>query len=391
MIELASFKINQLFSKKTVKGYPKKDENLTSVEDGYHIFGQNIKYQYPQKVLLDKKYLFKVTPSYPILAYASSTGSLGIIEESFYRSGDNGAFQALIPKFSNYNYRHLLYILTCLKKIFDRFNYASSINNIPELSISLPMDSSGQLNLDYMEGQVKKIEQDHIKELKQDRVKELEYYLISTKLNNYHLTHDEQIIITSNQPMRSFKLAHSYVKRGKNILVSDAGLFDIIPTKKKLNANQVKFGGRYPYIARGESDNGVRGHINYDQQYLNSGNTISFGQDTATMYYQEKPYFTGDKIQILKLNPIYGNLSEKIALYLISAMKKVFASYSWGQQSFSLENISNVDVELPVNKVGKIDFNYMEKYISAIQKLVIKDVVDYKDKVISETKSVIEK
>ena len=33
----------------------------------------------------------------------------------------------------------------------------------------------------------------------------------------------------------------------------------------------------------------------------------------------------------------------------------------------------------------------MEKYITAIQKLVIRDVVDYKDKLISETKSVIEK
>ena len=48
------------------------------------------------------------------------------------------------------------------------------------------------------------------------------------------------------------------------------------------------------------SNNGQKGFINEDESFLNDGNTISFGQDTATMYYQEFPYFTGDKIKIVK-------------------------------------------------------------------------------------------
>lgn len=47
------------------------------------------------------------------------------------------------------------------------------------------------------------------------------------------------------------------------------------------------------------SNNGCRGFIEQDLIYLNAANTISFGQDTATMFYQEHPYFTGDKIKIL--------------------------------------------------------------------------------------------
>ena len=41
------------------------------------------------------------------------------------------------------------------------------------------------------------------------------------------------------------------------------------------------------------------------------------------MYYQPNAYFTGDKIQIFKLNKKYGKLTENIALYLISSMKKL--------------------------------------------------------------------
>ncbi len=62
------------------------------------MFGQNIKYQYPQGILLDKKYLQSVDYQHPILGYTSSVGEIGIIKEPFYRSGDNGAFQGLFSK-----------------------------------------------------------------------------------------------------------------------------------------------------------------------------------------------------------------------------------------------------------------------------------------------------
>ena len=79
-------------------------------------------------------------------------------------------------------------------------------------------------------------------------------------------------------------------------------LFDIQTTKKKFNATDVKFEGKFPYVARGDKNNGIKGYINQNIIYLNSGNTISFGQDTATMFYQKNPYFTGDKIKIFIFN-----------------------------------------------------------------------------------------
>ncbi|WP_225357503.1 restriction endonuclease subunit S [Ligilactobacillus salivarius] len=232
----------------------------------------------------------------------------------------------------------------------------------------------------------------------------MEAYLIATGLDDYVLNDKDkdtlslsQINITDevrhsnnvvDEQLRfeEFKLASSYFKNGKEVKVSTDGIFNITPTKKKINANTISFGGRYPYVARGESQNGIRGYINFDENYLNPEKTISFGQDTATMFYQPKAYFTGDKNQVFSLNSKHGELNEKIATYLITAVRKALVNFAWGQSSFALEVISELNVMLPVDKYDRLNLNYMENYIRAIEKLTIKDVVEYKDKMIALTK-----
>lgn len=78
-------------------------------------------------------------------------------------------------------------------------------------------------------------------------------------------------------------------------------LFEVISYRKRFDANKVSISnyGKHPYIVRQSNNNGRKGFINEDPAFLNPGNTISFGQDTATMFYQEIPYFTGDKIKVL--------------------------------------------------------------------------------------------
>ena len=157
------FKIGDLFDKKTIKGFSKKYENLEVVKKGYHVFGQNIKYQYPQKVLLDEKFLFKVEKDKPILAYTSSVGEIGMICESFYRSGDNGAFQGLLPKFTDYNKKHILFILSVLLKTFNNFGYSTSMSDVKELNIKLPITQNGEIDFDFMESFIKAIQKESIK------------------------------------------------------------------------------------------------------------------------------------------------------------------------------------------------------------------------------------
>lgn len=283
--------------------------------------------------------------------------------------------------------QYLFFASVISKSILKSFEWANKANweRVKKCYIKLPIQNH-KIDFNFMETIVA--------ELETQRVTKFTAYLKTTGLDNYELTEEEKKILDDKNKdiiFKPFKLGKSYVLRKSLYNVSDKGLFNVRPTNKKINANTISFGKGNPYVARGEENNGIRGLIESDEKYLNQGNTISFGQDTATIYYQKQKYFTGDKILVLELNEKYGKLNEKIALYLIGAMKKTFALYGWGQGSYAIDSISSLNVYLPVSKNNKPDFDYMEKYIKAVQKLVIKNVVEYKDKLIDKTRGIISK
>jgi hypothetical protein len=63
---------------------------------------------------------------------------------------------------------------------------------------------------------------------------------------------------------------------------------------------------------------------------------------------KRKPYFTGDKIKILK--PKDKRFNKNNAQFFISTMMKAFSSFSWGSSSFNVNIIKNQKVSLPVKK-----------------------------------------
>lgn len=374
-VEWGEFSLGELFIKKTIKGVPKYDEDLSQNNNGYHMFGQNIKYQYPQKIKLNDKYLQEVDTKYPILAYTSSVGEIGLIKESFYRSGDNGAFQGLFSKNYKFKLKELQFILSIIKKQFDFFGYATGMSNIIDLKIQLPMKNN-KIDFEFMESFIAELEAQRIAELEAQRIAELEAYLNVTGLKDYNLTKEEEKVI---EDFENDKL----IWKEFNI----ENLFDIESYKKRFDANKVNITetGK-PYVVRTSLNNGIRGYINEDEQYLNDGNTISFGQDTATMFYQEKPYFTGDKIKILKSRD--KKFNKKNAQFFITSMTKSFSSFSWGSSSYNIKIIGNQPINLPLIN-NKPNYEIMETFISAIQKLVIKDVVEKLDEEIEVTKQIL--
>lgn len=123
------------------------------------------------------------------------------------------------------------------------------------------------------------------------------------------------------------------------------------------------------------SNNGQKGFINEDETYLNDGNTISFGQDTATMFYQEIPYFTGDKIKIIKAKD--KRFNKKNAQFFISTMMKSFSAFSWGGSSFNVNIIKNQKITLPISNNGKLDFDFMERFMTELEAERIVNIESY--------------
>ena len=287
-------------------------------------------------------------------------------------------------------------------------NLTITLPTLDELDENSPYSEEGFVpDFDYMQERIEELEQERIEELEQERIEELEQYLVATGLNDYELT-DEDIETLSlsgfgHYEERDSEDAVKVCKETREFTLSN--ILDVITPTKRFNANAVEITEciGHPYVVRSSTNNGIRGYINEDEKYLNDGNTFSFGQDTATIFWQPEAYFTGDKIKVLK--PKF-NCNDEIANYVMNRIEIAFSGFSWGSQSFKVSVIENMPISLPIqtdtegNPIidteckyhpdGYIpDWDFMEKYIRAIEKIVIADVVQYKDAMISKTKEVV--
>ena len=109
-----------------------------------------------------------------------------------------------------------------------------------------------------------------------------------------------------------------------------------------------------------------------------------------SLFLSVKPFikWAGDKIKILE--PKHKFFGKKNAQFIITVMEQSFRAFSWGSSSFSEEVIKTQKIYIPIQK-EEINFEYMETLISAVQKLVIKDVVEYADRKIEATREIIHK
>lgn len=281
--------------------------------------------------------------------------------------------QHLVPKFKGFN-KAIAYMIITASRIAttNKYDYGAKFNRneMNNTKISLPVKKDREIDFAFME--------DFISQLEACRLSQLEAYLLVTGLKNYTLTPAEEQALTDFQ--------NGNIEWGEFKVVD---LFDVKTSKKRFDANKVKvLQVGYPYVVRTALNNGIKGFLNENEKYLNLGNTISFGQDTATIFYQEKPYFTGDKIKILE--PKHKFFGKKNAQFIITVMEQSFRAFSWGSSSFSEEVIKTQNIYIPIQK-EEINFEYMEILISAVQKLVIKDVVEYADRKIEATREIIHK
>ena len=81
-------------------------------------------------------------------------------------------------------------------------------------------------------------------------------------------------------------------------------MFEINSSKKIYHASEInkifnsQIKNSFPYVVRTTQNNGIRGYINEDKLYANDENTLSFAQDTFSVFYQKQKYFTGNKSKI---------------------------------------------------------------------------------------------
>ncbi|WP_187855853.1 restriction endonuclease subunit S [Helicobacter pylori] len=152
-------------------------------------------------------------------------------------------------------------------------------------------------------------------------------------------------------------------------------LFEVLSSKKIYHANTIKIHdtqieNSYPYVVRATTNNGIKGFIIDDPTFTNEKNTLSFAQDTFTVFYQKQPYFTGNKVKILK--PKFAFKSSKILHFISTILQFILKPLTWGLGS-TTESIAEFKFSLPLKPTANtqtldgIDFDFMEKFIAELE------------------------
>ena len=167
-------------------------------------------------------------------------------------------------------------------------------------------------------------------------------------------------------------------------------LFEIRPTKayKYTNRDLFSFSGDTPVVTNTSLNNGISGTVGLDP--TEAGGIITYSDTTTSdaIFYQPYPFVGYSHIQ--GLYPKNREWRKNALLYVVVSFRKSSNGlFDYGNK-FNRAIASDMSVVLPTRE-GEIDFVCMETLISAIQKLVIKDVVLYADREIEATKNVIDK
>ena len=89
------------------------------------------------------------------------------------------------------------------------------------------------------------------------------------------------------------------------------------------------------------------------------------------------------------IKPVAEVKTTEALLYMAKCIEKITKEQFSYDKKATWDRVKLCEVSLPVTSDGNINFDYMERYIRAIEKLAIADVAKYKDKLIATTRRVV--
>ena len=158
-------------------------------------------------------------------------------------------------------------------------------------------------------------------------------------------------------------------------------LFLIHPTKSYgLNNDELyKTNGDTPVVSNSSENNGIGGYVDLDP--TEKGGIITFSDTTngaTTIFYQPDPFIGYSHVQgMYPLNPELWN-EDKILYFIVALKKSVGRWFDWATK-FTREICSELEVDLPIDQEGKIDFKEMERVIQSAKNGINKDKNDFLD------------
>ena len=364
-VKWGEFKIGDLFEIQKISNMLSKED--LSDDYSYPAYSSDsenngiIGYTNNPEFICDEKHPVYIT-------FGDHTRTLNIARKSFSVL-DN--VKVLLPCTNKNN--SLLFMISVWKKQIPNLGYARHWKVAKNCILSLPITPENKIDFDFMEAFIRELEEERIRELEEERIRELAAYLKVSGFDNYKLSKCE-----------SEALAHFNELKWKEFSYSE--IFNHIKQGRRLKKGEQK-PGKIPFVMAGTTNTGIVGYIsNPIATFPKNSITIDIFGNT---FYRNYDFGAGDDTGVYWNDD--KNYSSEQMLYFSSCMEKsIRGKFSFGKKLRSSQSF-NFRIFLPVNSDDSPDYAFMETFISAVQKLVIKDVVLYADKKIAATKQAVHK
>lgn len=362
------FKIEDLFDKIKVKKLPYKTSQLPKIATNEFILpaltagiqNQGLNNFVPKNKATILKNVISIS------ANGANTGATFYQNKEFTVLQDAYAIEWKYTSDDLTDNQYIYLTSSISKTIFGNYEWTNKAGweRIKSEKIQLPI-KNGKIDFDFMESFTSTLETNHINKL--------ESYLSVNELKDYNLTTNEQ------QVLNDFE----------NIIFKEFNVIDVFQvknTKNILSRDIVANSGTTPYLCASTVNNAISSYISYDDKYLDEGNCVFIGGKTFVVTYQEIDFYSNDSHNLVLYLKDEKQKSKLNQLYLATCINKSLGyKYSWGD-SISNRKIQTDKIMLPMIN-DQPNYAIMTTLISAVQKLVIKNVILYVNTKLNTIKS----
>ena len=124
------------------------------------------------------------------------------------------------------------------------------------------------------------------------------------------------------------------------------------------------------------TNNGIAGYVEYlDEEHKIAGNSIAVGMLQNLFFYMDRDFYAGQFTK--NLVPKFKGFNEFIAKYFITWFNKSSVVYCSVLVRDFETYVNSTKLTLPVTETGEVDFGFIENFIKAQEKILLKDMESF--------------
>lgn len=251
-------------------------------------------------------------------------------------------------KNSKFNFRQYLFIATQTNRLSEKYNFNREINDkrISREKVMLPVNDDSKPDLVFMDNYANQI--------------------LETKKANYFKYCMHQLDKLELKEIKSLT-----DKEWGEFCIED--IADVRPGKRLTKADMVA--GDKPFIGSSDSKNGITEFVSNTNQSEDSNVLgVNYNGSVVENFYHPYKAIFSDDVKRLSLKEIKGN--KHLYLFIKNSILMQKSKYQYAYK-FNEKRLKRQKIMLPINELGRPDYEFMQQYMINLEYQKRKQYLDY--------------